>query len=331
MDSEAQRIMLSIIQGKSPSSTEAAVLSTYATQKQASLMIPETSIPDAVLRTSSAANKQIPASDGGCMEAGPSCIPTGGGGTDVILQRSLSCITPAPNNGKAQAQARLSGIRKGGGAAEWTEGQTKLLLEYYYKYFPQIGPFKKFKNKKQAFKQISMDVEAILGIKKTPEQCENRYKTVIRRRKAASDNNNRSGASPSPVPFDDEIRKIETIDDSIEPEVQRDASGVIFKESPASPSLVSPNAESIEKSESQSPNADVKPRSSTVRLQHMQLFFSEMKAINEERECRKAARDAEKENRRAQRQVERQALLDERRKMHNEKMEILRQAFGLQK
>ncbi|KAH7938115.1 hypothetical protein HPB49_020178 [Dermacentor silvarum] len=215
--------------------------------------------------------------------------------------------------------------------AEWTEGQTKLLLEYYYKYFPQIGPFKKFKNKKQAFKQISMDVEAILGIKKTPEQCENRYKTVIRRRKAASDNNNRSGASPSPVPFDDEIRKIETIDDSIEPEVQRDASGVIFKDSPESPSLVSPNAESIEKSESQSPNADVKPRSSTVRLQHMQLFFSEMKAINEERECRKAARDAEKENRRAQRQVERQALLDERRKMHNEKMEILRQAFGLQK
>ncbi|KAH7940527.1 hypothetical protein HPB49_001362 [Dermacentor silvarum] len=276
----------------------AAVLSTYATQKQASLMIPETSIP---------------------------------GGTDVILQRSLSCITPAPNNGKAQAQARLSGIRKGGGAAEWTEGQKKLLLEYYYKYFPQIGPFKKFKNKKQAFKQISMDVEAILGIKKTPEQCENRYKTVIRRRKAASDNNNRSGASPSPVPFDDEIRKIETIDDSIEPEVQRDASGVIFKDSPESPSLVSPNAESIEKSESQSPNADVKPRSSTVRLQHMQLFFSEMKAINEERECRKAARDAEKENRRAQRQVERQALLDERRKMHNEKMEILRQAFGLQK
>lgn len=216
-------------------------------------------------------------------------------------------------------------------AAEWTEGQTKLLLEYYCKYFPQIGPFKKFKNKKQAFKQISMDVEAILGIKKTPEQCENRYKTVIRRRKAASDNNNRSGASPSPVPFDDEIRKIETIDDSIEPEVQRDASGVIFKDSPESPRLVSPNAESIEKSESQSPNAEVNRRSNTVRLQHMQLFFSEMKAINEERECRKAARDAEKENRRAQRQVERQALLEERRKMHDEKMEILRQAFGLQK
>ncbi|KAH7959331.1 hypothetical protein HPB49_010437 [Dermacentor silvarum] len=217
-------------------------------------------------------------------------------------------------------------------AAEWSEGQTKLLLEYYYKYFPPIGPFKKFKNKKQAFKHISMDVEAILGIKKTPEQCEHRYKTVIRRRKAASENNNRSGASPSPVPFDDEIRKIETIDDSIEPEVQRDASGVIFKESPESPRLGSPNAESIEISESQSPNADVIPRTSTVHLQPMKLFFfSEMKANNEERECRKAARDAEKENRRAQRQVERQALIEEWSKMHDEKMEILRQAFGLQK
>ncbi|XP_075554711.1 uncharacterized protein LOC142587521 isoform X3 [Dermacentor variabilis] len=208
MDSEAQRILLSIIQGKSPSSTEAAVLSSYATQKQTSLVMPEISIP--VLPTSSAADVHMPVSDGGGMEAGSSFIGAGSGGRDAILHRSLSATAPAPSDGKAPALARPLGTRRGGGAAEWTEGQTKLLLEYYYKYFPQIGPFKKFKNKKQAFKQISMDVEAVLGIKKTAEQCENRYKTVIRRRKAASDNNNRSGTSPTPVPFDDEMRKIET-------------------------------------------------------------------------------------------------------------------------
>lgn len=170
-----------------------------------------------------------------------------------------------------------------------------------------------------------------LASKKTPQHCENRYKTVIRRRKAASDNNNQSGASPCPVPSDDDIRKIESTDDSIEPEVQRDASGVIFKNSPESPILVSPSAKTTEKTESQSESADVKPRAGTARLQHMQLFFSEARAINEQTESRKAARHVEKENRRAERQAERQTLREERRKMHNEKREILRQAFGLQK
>ncbi|XP_037514422.2 uncharacterized protein LOC119390800 [Rhipicephalus sanguineus] len=264
------------------------------------------------------------------MEAGFSCVGEGGGGT-VTLHKMPASTTPVSDDGQTCAKARPSGTRRGGGAAEWTDGQTKLLLEYYYKYFPQIGPFKKFKNRKQAFKQISQDIEAVLGITKTPEQCENRYKTVIRRRKAASDNNNRSGASPTPVPFDDEVRKIESIDDSIEPEVQRDASGAIFKTSPESQTVVSPNAKTTEENGSQPPNPDVKPRVGTARQQHMQLFFSEMRAINEEKESRKAARHAEKENRRAQRQAERQALVEERRKMHDEKMEILRQAFGLPK
>lgn len=134
-----------------------------------------------------------------------------------------------------------------------------------------------------------------------------------------------------PVPFDGNIREIESIDDSLETEVQRDASGVIFKNSPESPILVSSNAKTTEKTESQSENADVKPRAGTPRLQHMQLFFSEVRAINEEKESQRSARHAEKENRRAERKAERQALLEERRKMHDEKMEILRQAFGLQK
>ncbi|XP_077549851.1 uncharacterized protein LOC144162970 [Haemaphysalis longicornis] len=312
MDSQAQRILLSLIQRQPPSATE-----------------------DAVLHTSRAVNVQRQADDGTCVEAGPSCIRVGGGKLFVHLPggtaSNLASISPVPGDGQACAPAGPSGTKRGGGAAEWTEGQTKLLLEYYFKYFPQIGPFKKFKNRKQAFQQISRDVEAVLGIKKTPQQCENRYKTVIRRRKAASDNNNQSGASPCPVPFDDDIRKIESIDDSIEPEVQRDASGAVFKNSPESPSLVSPNAKTTDKTESQSESADVKPRAGTARLQHMQLFFSEVRAIHEQKESLRAARHLKKENRRAERQADRQALREERRKMHDEKMGILRQAFGLQK
>ncbi|KAH7964343.1 hypothetical protein HPB51_017523 [Rhipicephalus microplus] len=175
-----------------------------------------------------------------------------------------------------------------------------------------------------------MDIEAVLGIAKTPEQCENRYKTVIRRRKASSDHNKRSGASPTPVPFDDEVKKIESIDDSIEPEVERDASGATFKASPESPAVLSP-ANTTEENKTQSSNPDTKPRVGTARLAHMQLFFTEMRALQEEKEAQKAARRQEKENRRAERQAERQVLREERRKMHEEKMEILRQAFGLPK
>ncbi|KAL1483223.1 hypothetical protein MTO96_033350 [Rhipicephalus appendiculatus] len=95
--------------------------------------------------------------------------------------------------------------------------------------------------------------------------------------------------------------------------------------------VVSPSANTTEENTSQTSDAEKKPRVGTARLQHMQMFFAEMRAVNEEKESRKAARHAEKENRRAQRQAERQALLEERRKMHDEKMDILRQAFGLPK
>nr|XP_037270967.1 uncharacterized protein LOC119163129 [Rhipicephalus microplus] len=182
MDSEAQRILLSLIQHQAPSSTE-----------------------DAVLRTNMAGDVPRRGSEEMRMELRLPCVETGGDGTDTLHLPAPTASRSA--DGETGAQSKPSGSRRGGGAAEWTEGQTRLLLEYYLKYFPQIGPFKKFKNRKQAFKQISMDIEAVLGIAKTPEQCENRYKTVIRRRKASSDHNKRSGASPTPVPFDDEVKK----------------------------------------------------------------------------------------------------------------------------
>ncbi|XP_077485791.1 uncharacterized protein LOC144096780 [Amblyomma americanum] len=177
-------------------------------------------------------------------------------------------------------------VKRGGGAPEWTPGETKLLLDYYYKYFLQVGPFKKFKNKKMLFKQVSQDLAEVLGCNKMPQQCENRYKTVMRQKKRASDNN-KSGASPHPVPFDDEMRKLQSIDDSLEPEIQRDSFGVTHKStsssSDSSADLISPMPEMPSTLSSNSANDETmkmstevekrKCRASTSRMQQMQFFL----------------------------------------------------------
>ncbi|XP_070384886.1 uncharacterized protein [Dermacentor albipictus] len=38
-------------------------------------------------------------------------------------------------------------VKRGGGAPKRTPGETKLLLDCYYKYFPQVGPFMTHKSK----------------------------------------------------------------------------------------------------------------------------------------------------------------------------------------
>ncbi|KAL1474186.1 hypothetical protein MTO96_021372 [Rhipicephalus appendiculatus] len=143
----------------------------------------------------------------------------------AMIKESLLQATPVV----ADALATRESTDKNPDALEWTPGETKLLLDYYYKNFLQVGPFKKFKNKKMLFKKVSQDLADVLGCSKTPQQRKNRLKTVRRQKKKASDNNNKSGAPPCPIPFEDEVRKIESIDDSMEPEVQRDSFGVTYK------------------------------------------------------------------------------------------------------
>lgn len=55
---------------------------------------------------------------------------------------------------------------------------------------------------------------------KTPKQCEERYKTVLRRKKTAVDNNSASGSKRKKIEFEDELNRICLLDDSIEPGVQ---------------------------------------------------------------------------------------------------------------
>lgn len=227
-------------------------------------------------------------------------------------------------------------------APEWTPGETKLLLDYYYKYFPQVGPFKKFKNKKMLFKQVSQDLADVLGCSKTPQQCENRVKTVRRQKRKACDNNNKSGAQPCPVPFDDEMRKIESIDDSLEPEVQRDSYGATYKATSSSsdsssdvpstsPEISSTPASGSDSGQSTKGPADAKKRelrASTSRMQQMQYFFDQMRAISAERAARREELEKEKEKRRAERRAERIQERQERRKMHEDKLQLIREALG---
>lgn len=234
-------------------------------------------------------------------------------------------------------------MKRGGGAPEWTPGETKLLLDYYYKYFPQVGPFKKFKNKKMLFIQVSKDLADVLGCNKTPQQCENRIKTVRRQKKKACDNNNKSGAPPCPVPFDDEMRKIESIDDSLEHEVQRDYFVVTYKTTSSSsdssadaPSTSPENSSTLasgsDSGESTKMLADAKKRglrASTSRMQQMQYFFDQMQAISAERAARREELEKQKEKRRAERRAERIQERQERRKMHEDKLQLIRGALGL--
>ncbi|KYQ46782.1 hypothetical protein ALC60_14207 [Trachymyrmex zeteki] len=68
----------------------------------------------------------------------------------------------------------------------------------------------------------------MLNISKTSLQIENRYKTVLKRKKKAVENNCKSGSSREKVPFEEELRKIAHSDDSIEPEVLRSVRSVRY-------------------------------------------------------------------------------------------------------
>ena len=48
-----------------------------------------------------------------------------------------------------------------------------------------IGPMKQFKTKKIMWEKIATDLKNILGVSKTSLQCENQYKTIMKRNKKA--------------------------------------------------------------------------------------------------------------------------------------------------
>jgi len=110
---------------------------------------------------------------------------------------------------------------------EWSDESTRLLLDKYADYLELVGPMKKFKNKKIMWIQIAKDLEAVLGIQKTYIQCENRYKTILRKKRVSDKNNSTSGSKRVNVSFENEIKQIAAKDDSIEPEVLQNANNFV--------------------------------------------------------------------------------------------------------
>ncbi|CAG9820709.1 unnamed protein product [Phaedon cochleariae] len=110
---------------------------------------------------------------------------------------------------------------------EWSNGETGMLLDYYEQFMSRVGPMKKFKNKKSMWSKIAEILNEKFKIQRTPTQVENRYKTVLKRKKCAIENNKRSGSTRMDVPLESELSKINAMDDSIEPEVIGTSQGII--------------------------------------------------------------------------------------------------------
>ncbi|KAF5296966.1 hypothetical protein FQR65_LT10118 [Abscondita terminalis] len=85
----------------------------------------------------------------------------------------------------------------------WGEQATKLLLDKYETYLPLVGPLKRFKKKKNLWIAIAEDLENILNIKKSASQCENRYKTVLKRKKGIVKHNQKTGEVPVIDPYNE--------------------------------------------------------------------------------------------------------------------------------
>jgi hypothetical protein len=64
---------------------------------------------------------------------------------------------------------------------EWSNRETNYLLKKYNKYILATGPRKKFRTKRELFQRIAHDMKNDLKINRSGCQCENRYKTVLRK------------------------------------------------------------------------------------------------------------------------------------------------------
>lgn len=104
-------------------------------------------------------------------------------------------------------------------AVLWPNNESKELLQLYYENIGQIGPFSKFKNKKCMWEFISNQISKKCNTFRSPLQCEYRYKNMLKKRNTAQKNNKSSGNEKCDIDFEEEFELINSIDDSIEPDV----------------------------------------------------------------------------------------------------------------
>lgn len=170
----------------------------------------------------------------------------------------------------------------------WSEGETKVLFNYYT-LFSQVGPFKKFRTRKARFENIAMKIKELVAVTRTGTQCELRFKTLIRTKKNQVDNNRKSGSARCTISFKQEFAAIAALDDSIEPDVMRGVRNVIYKQRPTASSASAaadketPNEASGSSRHTEEPtptrNEENRPRAadrslrpSTDRMKHVFIF-----------------------------------------------------------
>ncbi|KAH9378297.1 hypothetical protein HPB48_021779 [Haemaphysalis longicornis] len=218
----------------------------------------------------------------------------------------------------------------------------------------QVGPMKKFKNKKEMFEYFADMITETFNVTRTGQQCSSRYKTVIRRKTKAKCHNNTYGMAPTDIPFEDEIEKIKAQDDSLEPEELQDSYGVIFKKSPCVDTQASSDGSSgsgLTRSEPQdsdrmqdtqdtgSPGPTLQqettkgnvPRVNSARSVEMKAFFDHMNALSQERAQQRAARLEEKKKYREHKEAMREQRRKERAEQHSQRMAVLNRILGMEK
>nr|XP_054924225.1 uncharacterized protein LOC126526609 isoform X2 [Dermacentor andersoni] len=97
----------------------------------------------------------------------------------------------------------------------WSEEETKLLLDYYTTYIPQIGPHDRFKTKKLMYEEIAREMSRVLNVQRTGAQCKSRLSTLRKQRRKADKNYETSGDARCSAPCGAKF----TIDDVLVPEV----------------------------------------------------------------------------------------------------------------
>ncbi|CAH1102965.1 unnamed protein product [Psylliodes chrysocephalus] len=175
--------------------------------------------------------------------------------------------------------------------AEWTEAETKLLLDLYEENISRVGPMKKYKNKKNMWQDVSNIINKTIKINRTALQVENRYKTVLKRKKVAVENNIKTGSLRQIVPYEFELNKIGALDDSIEPEVLGSASGIrILKPIHNMPV----DAESLPSTSKQETSISYNRKRPVLKLKKRDTLSQTLTLIHKEKEESRERRHKEK-------------------------------------
>lgn len=169
-------------------------------------------------------------------------------------------------------------------ACIWSEGESKLLLALYSRYFPEIGPFKRFKTRKHMFIKIAEEINERMNTHYTAQQCDRHFKTLKKRKTKVVDSNGKSGATRQHIEFEEEFNLIRAADDSVEPEVMMGVSQAVYKQTTLhAPASSAENPRPSTSAESTTLKKPPCPRQNSERMRHMEHFFSKMEDLRKKK------------------------------------------------